>query len=45
MNSLHRGMTRAEVVIMPRWIWFFVAVLIVLAVIILWVEHVNIHVH
>lgn len=30
---------------MPRWVWYFLAALIVLAVVILWVEHVAVHVH
>ena len=30
---------------MPRWVWFVLAALIVLAFIILFVEHVAVHVH
>jgi len=30
---------------MPRWIWFVLAALIVLVFVILFVEHVTLHVH
>ena len=30
---------------MPHWVWWLVAVLVILAVVILWVEHITVHVH
>lgn len=30
---------------LPRWLWLLIAVLVILAIIILWSEHISFHVH